>query len=178
MSESSASATSAETLRASTIVRPSASAARGAREEDHALSVTRNLGEGANHHRLTVAVLVRQRDGGPQSFVQLAAELRHQPLLILRKLDISLRNENLAMTRFHTKKAHRQIMPDRWRAAAPVPCCSRPLVRTPARARPAAPGPPSCPLERGPQRPGRPHARSSAARGTRAPAAVRAARAV
>ncbi len=76
-------------------------------EEDHALRVTRNLCEGAHHHRLTAAVRLRQRDRRPQTSVELVAELRHQPPLILRKLDVPFRDENLAMTRFHPQKAHR-----------------------------------------------------------------------
>ena len=64
-----------------------------------------------------MAISVRKGDGRPQSGVQLVAEFRHQPGLILGKLDIPLRDENLAMTRFHPKKAHRQSMPDTSRAS-------------------------------------------------------------
>jgi hypothetical protein len=46
------------------------------------------------------------------------AEFRHQPLLILRQLDFPLCDENLAVTRFHPKKTHRQIMPDGGRTPA------------------------------------------------------------
>lgn len=92
------------------------SASRGAREEDHAFGVARYLGERANHDRLSMPIGMRKRDGRPQPGVELAAELRHQPRLILRKLDIPLRDDNLAMTRFHPKKAHRQSMPDADRA--------------------------------------------------------------
>ena len=70
-----------------------------------------------DHHGLTMAVSVRERDRGPQSGVQLVTELRHQPRLILGKLDIPFRDENLAMTRFHPKKAHRQSMPEAGRAS-------------------------------------------------------------
>lgn len=64
-----------------------------------------------------MTVRMRERNGGPQPRVQLVAEFRHQPRLILRKLYIPLRDDNLAVTRFHPKKAHRQSMPDAGRGS-------------------------------------------------------------
>src|ERR1700691_3940813 len=97
-------------------LRRSASAPGGAGEEDHALGVAGHLVERAHHHRLAPAVGLRHRDRCPQTGVELAAKFRHQPPLILRKLDIPFRDESLAVTRFHPQKTHRQIMPDGRRA--------------------------------------------------------------
>src|SRR3954453_14069985 len=58
----------------STRRRPLARAACGAREEDDASGVARNLVEGPHELGLAAAVVRGLRDGGPQALVELAAE--------------------------------------------------------------------------------------------------------
>jgi len=116
MSDSSASATSADAPRARTIAALRLSPRRHGERRSRARRRA-HLGERAHHYRLAPAVGLGHRDRGPQASVELVAKFRHQPPLILRKLDVPFRDENLAVTRFHPQKTHRRIMPDGGRAS-------------------------------------------------------------
>ena len=90
--------------------------ARGARKEDHAVSVARNVLKHPRHPCLTSAVVVGERNSGPQSGIELPAKFIDQALLVVHELDIALRDQHLTMTRLHPQKAHRSIMSKRARA--------------------------------------------------------------
>src|SRR5580700_297559 len=85
----STSATTAHTPSATSTGDPSL-AAGGAREEDHALGVARNLVEGAHQFGLPPAVGGDDRNRGPHPEIELGTERRDQLLLLLEDLDITL----------------------------------------------------------------------------------------
>src|SRR2546421_7092671 len=93
-------------------------AARRAGEEDHPVGVSGDVLERPDHARLALAVRARQRHGGPETGIQLAPELLDQSLLVLGHARIALRDQYLAMSRFHSQKAHAQIMSKGLSAAA------------------------------------------------------------
>src|ERR1700753_3723642 len=104
-SDSSATTTSAATRSASSIA-TSLPAARCAREEDHALGVTRDLIEGLDHLRLASPGAAGVGNCGPQPGVELAAEFLDQSQLVLGDLDIAFRQQHFAMARLHPQELH------------------------------------------------------------------------
>src|SRR3954452_22793696 len=68
----------------------SARAARGAREEDHAVGRARDVLERADHLGLAAPGPVRDRYGRPHALLELAAELVDEALLVLGHLDVAL----------------------------------------------------------------------------------------
>src|SRR5215217_3517847 len=83
------------------------SAAGGAREEDHALGLGRDLGVLLHHLRLTPAAAgVRDRDRGPHALVKLATELLDEALLVLLHAGIALGEENLTVPGLHAQELH------------------------------------------------------------------------
>src|SRR3954465_5180528 len=98
-----------------TVVQRCSASACGAREEDDAVRVARNVLEAAHHLRLSAAAGpgprggrphapaapadAGRRAGGPHALVELTAELGQEHLLLGGDLDVALRQEDLAMTR-------------------------------------------------------------------------------
>src|SRR5579875_1110604 len=109
-SDSRATATSAVAISASSTGRRPLAASGRAREEDHALGVTRDVRERPDHLRLAPAARVGRRHGRPQAGVKLAAELAHQALLVLAAVALSLGDQDLSVTGLHPKEAHPMIM--------------------------------------------------------------------
>src|SRR3954471_11605658 len=99
-SHSSATMTMRVALRARimAVVQRCSASACGAREEDDAVRVARNVLEAAHHLRLSAAADAGRRDGGPHALVELTAELGQEHLLLGGDLDVALRQEDLAMT--------------------------------------------------------------------------------
>src|SRR3954471_24793135 len=85
-------------------------AARGAREEDHPVGGARDLLERAHHLGLPAAALGLHRDRGPHPLLELAAELRDEPLLVLAHLDVALGDQLLSIARAHPQELHCRIM--------------------------------------------------------------------
>src|SRR4051812_10327579 len=75
-----------------------------AREEDHALGVTGDVVEAADDLGLAPAPAAVHRDRGPHAFVELAAELLDQGLLVLGDLDVPFGDQDLAMPRLHAQE--------------------------------------------------------------------------
>src|SRR4051794_34139038 len=97
--------------------------ARRAREEDDPAGVARDVLERAHHLGLPAAAHGLHRDRRPHPLLELAPELRDQPLLVLLELDVSLGDQLLAVARTHAQELHGRIMS---RAVA-RPCgCSAP----------------------------------------------------
>src|SRR3954454_5792773 len=84
--------------------------ARGAREEDDAAGVARDLLERAHHLELPPTPLGLHRDRGPHPLLELAPELGDQPLLVLVELDVSLGDQLLTVPRTHAQELHGRIM--------------------------------------------------------------------
>src|SRR4029078_5384737 len=86
---------------------PPGLAARGAREEDHALGVRRDVRVLLDHLRLAASAAgVPDGDGGPHPLVQLAPELLDQVLLVLADPRISLGEEYLTVSGLHAQELH------------------------------------------------------------------------
>ena len=141
--------------------------ARRAREEDHAVSLTRDLAERTHHLGLAPPRRRLDRDRGPHALFELPAELRHEPLLVLPDLDITLGDQLLAVPRAHAEELHgahyvtRRVPPDRSVAPRRPAAVAGPLRRARARALGPRPAPAT--------RRGRP-AKRSRARRSRPPA--------
>src|SRR3954471_19205056 len=84
--------------------------ARGAREEDDSAGLARDLLELAHHLGLPPAALGLHRDRGPHPLLELAAELRDEPLLVLAHLDVALGDQLLSIARAHPQELHCRIM--------------------------------------------------------------------
>src|SRR5215212_11362932 len=83
-------------------------AARGAREEDHALGVRRDVRVVLDHVRLAASAAgVPYRDGGPHPLVELAPELFDKLLLVLTDPRIALGEQNLTVPGLHAQELHR-----------------------------------------------------------------------
>src|SRR4051794_18744452 len=80
--------------------------ARRAREEDDPASLARDLLECTHHLGLPPTALGLHRDRGPHPLLELAPELRDQPLLVLLELDVSLGDQLLAVPRTHAQELH------------------------------------------------------------------------
>src|SRR5262245_48447481 len=93
-----------------TVMRPPAArsdrAARCAREEDDPVGCARDVLERADHLGLTAAGLGGQRNRRPHAQLELAAELLHQPLLVLSDLDVALGDQLFAVPRAHAQEPH------------------------------------------------------------------------
>ena len=84
---------------------------RGARKEDHALRLDRNVAEVLDELRLaTPAAGVRRRDRRPHALVELAPELLDEALLVLLHARIALGEENLTMTGLHAQELDRSLL--------------------------------------------------------------------
>src|SRR2546422_615385 len=78
------------------------SAAGGAREEDHALRLDRNVRVLLDHQSLAAPTAgAGGGHGGPHPLVELAAELLDQALLVLAQPRVALGDEHLAVARLH-----------------------------------------------------------------------------
>src|SRR5829696_1748982 len=86
------------------------SAAGGAREEDDAIGGAWDVLERTDHLGLAAARLGLHRDRGPHPLVELAAELRDEPLLVLGQLDVALGDQLLAVAGAHAQELHVAIM--------------------------------------------------------------------
>src|SRR5688500_6203221 len=84
---------------------PAPSAAGGAREEDHALRVRRNLRILPDQLGLApAAARVGGGDRRPHPLVELAAKLLHEALLVLAHPRVALGEEHLAVTGLHAQE--------------------------------------------------------------------------
>src|SRR3954469_25251033 len=129
--------------------RPRFSGSAGrSREEDDALGVARYLLEGLDHLRLAASGGRTARHGGPETLVELPAELLHQTLLVFGHADVALRDEDLSVARLHAQELHRRAD---YVKGGPPPCPvsdrfrARPPDRRPARGRAARRGRPPSP---------------------------------
>src|SRR4051794_7869568 len=85
-------------------------AARGAREEDDAAGVARDVLERADHLGLPPAALGLHRDGGPHPLLELAPELLDEHPLVLGEADIAFGDHLLAIPGPHPQELHGRIM--------------------------------------------------------------------
>src|SRR5581483_7403233 len=87
--------------------RPMSSAsAGGAREEDHAVSVARDLGEVLDELRLPAPAGRAGRHGRPHAGVELAPERLDQLALLLGDVHVALGEHDLAVPRLHPQQPH------------------------------------------------------------------------
>src|SRR3954447_10761412 len=105
-SASSATTTMTTVAKASSTAGFGLPAARGAREEDHAVGVRRDVAERPDHLGLAPAGLPGDGDGGPHAGVELATELLDEFLLLARDLDVTLRDQHLAVPWSHAEELH------------------------------------------------------------------------
>src|SRR4051794_2659088 len=87
---------------------PGSGAAGGAREEDDALGVARDVAEVADHARLAATTAGRGGHRGPHPEVELAAKLVDEALLVLGDPDVPLGEHDLAVSRLHPQQPHRR----------------------------------------------------------------------
>src|SRR5215210_1387231 len=82
------------------------SAARRPREEDHSLCPGRDLAVLPDQRGLAAtAARVDRGDRRPHALVELSAELRHEPLLVLANPAVALRQKQLALPGLHAQEA-------------------------------------------------------------------------
>src|SRR4051794_32883219 len=105
-SASSATTTMTTVAKASSTAGFGLPAARGAREEDHAVGIPRDVAERLDHLGLAPAGLPGDGNGGPHAGVELAAELLDELLLLTRDLDVTLRDQHLAVPWSHAEELH------------------------------------------------------------------------
>src|SRR4051812_16284833 len=95
-------------LRASSIVSAPwlSAAAGGAREEDDAIGVARDLVEGLDHPCLAPPPAGGGGHRGPHALVELATELVDEPLLLAGHAHVALGKKDLAVSRLHAQEPH------------------------------------------------------------------------
>src|SRR3954452_13018750 len=76
---------------------PASAPAGGAREEDDALGVTRDLVERLDHLRLAPAAAGLAGNGGPHALVELLAEGRDEAFFVLGDLHVALGQQHLTV---------------------------------------------------------------------------------
>src|SRR3954447_11407876 len=124
-------------------------AARGAREEDHAVGVRGNVAERLDHLGLAPAGLPGDGNGGPHAGVELAAELLDQILLFSRHFDVTLRDQHLAVPWSHAEELHEA--PDYAKRAPPGEGAGARFVGEVARVPRTSTGPGPAPISRSPR---------------------------
>src|SRR3954454_14720300 len=102
--------TMAVATRATVIGGWSARPAGGAGEEDHTVGLTRDLLEGADELGLTAPRLALHRNRRPHPLLELSADPREQPLLVLADPDVPLGDQLLAVAGTHAQELHPPIM--------------------------------------------------------------------
>src|SRR3954454_11345600 len=105
-SASSATTTMTTVAKASSTAGFGLPAARGARKEDHAVGVPRDVAERPDHLGLAPAGPPGDGNGGPHAGVELAAKLLDKLLLLTRDLDVTLRDQHLAVAWSHAEELH------------------------------------------------------------------------